>query len=32
MEPLLQKDDQDKILLLEQMIKKHVHLQEFQGS
>ncbi|MGO9138044.1 MAG: AAA family ATPase [Syntrophales bacterium] len=32
MEPLLQKDDADKILLLEQMIKKHVHLQEFQGS
>jgi hypothetical protein len=32
MEPLLQKDDTDKILLLEQMIKKHVNLQEFQGS
>ena len=32
MEPLLQKDDADKILLLEQIIKKHVHLQEFQGS
>ena len=32
MEPLLQKDDADKILLLEQMIKKHVNLQEFQGS
>ena len=32
MEPLLQKDDTDKILLLEQMIRKHVNLQEFQGS
>jgi uncharacterized protein len=32
MEPLLQKDDTEKILLLEQMIKKHVNLQEFQGS
>jgi BioD-like phosphotransacetylase family protein len=32
MEPLLQKDDEDKILLLEQMIRKHVNLQEFQGS
>ena len=32
MEPLLQKDDTDKILLLERMIKEHVNLQEFQGS
>jgi BioD-like phosphotransacetylase family protein len=32
MEPLLQNDDADKILLLERMIKKHVQLQEFQGS
>ncbi len=32
MEPLLQKDDTDKIVLLEQMIKKHVNMQEFQGS
>jgi hypothetical protein len=32
MEPLLQNDDADKILLLEQMIKKQVQLQEFQGS
>jgi len=32
MEPLLQKDDTDKILLLEQMVKEHVNLQEFQRS
>ncbi|HUH65208.1 MAG TPA: DRTGG domain-containing protein [Syntrophales bacterium] len=32
LEPLLQKEDADKILLLEQMIKKHVNLQEFQRS
>lgn len=30
MEPLLQKEDTDKIALLEQIIKKHVNLQEFQ--
>jgi BioD-like phosphotransacetylase family protein len=28
-EPLLQKDDTDKILLIERMIKKHVNLKEF---
>ena len=32
MEPLLQKDDVDKILLLEEIVKKHVNLQEFQRS
>jgi uncharacterized protein len=32
LESLLQKDDADKIFLLEQMVKKHVNLQEFQGS
>ncbi|MGZ3649434.1 MAG: DRTGG domain-containing protein, partial [Syntrophales bacterium] len=32
LEPLLQKDDTDKILLLEQIIKKHVTLQEFHRS
>ena len=32
MEPLIQKDDADKIVLLEQVIKKHVNLQAFQGS
>lgn len=31
-EPLLQRDDAEKILLLEQMIKKHVDLNEFSKS
>lgn len=31
-EPLLQADDGDKILLIEQLIKKHVKLEEFSGS
>ena len=31
-EPLLQKEDADKIFLIEQMIKKHVNLKEFSGS
>jgi len=31
-EPLLQKDDTDKILLIERMIKEHVNLKEFSGS
>jgi BioD-like phosphotransacetylase family protein len=31
-EPLLQADDSDKILLIEQMIKKYVKLEEFSGS
>lgn len=31
-EPLLQRDDAEKILLLEQMIKKHVNLNEFSES
>jgi len=31
-EPLLQQDDTEKILLIEQMIKKYVNLKEFAGS
>jgi len=31
-EPLLQKNDSDKILLIERMIKEHVNLKEFSGS
>lgn len=31
-EPLLQKDDTEKMLLIEEMIKKHVNLKEFSGS
>ncbi len=31
MEPLLQKDDREKILLIEQITKKYVNLQEFYG-
>jgi len=31
-EPLLQKSDTEKILLIEQIIKKHVNLDEFAGS
>jgi BioD-like phosphotransacetylase family protein len=31
-EPLLQKDDTEKILLIENIIKKHVNLNEFAGS
>jgi BioD-like phosphotransacetylase family protein len=31
-EPLLQTDDNDKILLIEEMIKKYVKLVEFSGS
>ncbi len=32
LEPLLQKEDADKIALLEEIIKKHVNLKEFQRS